>query len=554
MAGLSAADRLEALARAVRAGEGVLPGDVLDRARGVTDRGGRRLRLSPDHTVVALAGSTGSGKSSLVNALAGVEVAEVGVVRPTTGEAVALVRGADGGEGAAQLLDHLGVRRRHVVDARGPVDGGLVLLDLPDHDSVRTAHRLEAERLVGLVDLMVWVTDPQKYADAALHERYLRGLAAHRDVVLVVLNQVDRLAPDEVEACRRDLARLLAADGLDQVPVLATSARTGAGVAELRAVLDGAARRRRAAQDRVVADVVTSARELLDACGEPPVPGRATRATTPALVRALEDLAGVPRVVVAVREARVARARRATGWPPTRWLARLRPDPLRRLHLADAGPAPRDAGTATHQPARTSLPPSGAAERARARTAVRAYADEVTAGAGEPWVLAARAEVERREEVLADRLDRAVATTPLLPDRRPAWWGVVGAVQWVLLAVLVAGLAWLGGLAVLDALRLPAPQPPRWGEVPWPTVAVVGGAGLGLLLALLARLLAAAGGRAAGRRAAARLRSAVDAVARDEVVVPVADVLARLAACHDAARTAAGPRDHRPRRGGTMRG
>lgn len=546
---MTAADRLEALARAVRAGEGVLPEDVLDRARAVTDRAGHRLLLSPDHTVVALAGSTGSGKSSLVNALAGAAVAEVGVVRPTTGEALAVVRGE---ATSAPLLDWLGVRRRHVLD--DVAGDGLVLLDLPDHDSVRVEHRQEAERLVALVDLMVWVTDPQKYADAALHERYLRALAAHRDVVLVVLNQVDRLAPDEVEACRRDLARLLAADGLDQVPVLATSARTGAGVAELRAVLDGAARRRRAAQDRVVADVVTSARELLDACGEPPVPGRATRATTPALVRALEDLAGVPRVVVAVREARVARARRATGWPPTRWLARLRPDPLRRLHLADAGPAPRDVGTATHQPARTSLPPSGAAERARARTAVRAYADEVTAGAGEPWVLAARAEVERREEVLADRLDRAVATTPLLPDRRPAWWGVVGAVQWVLLAVLVAGLAWLGGLAVLDALRLPAPQPPRWGEVPWPTVAVVGGAGLGLLLALLARLLAAAGGRAAGRRAAARLRSAVDAVARDEVVVPVADVLARLAACHDGARTAAGPRDHRPRRGGTMRG
>ena len=50
-------------------------------------------------------------------------------------------------------------------------------------------------RLVGLVDLLVWVLDPQKYADAAVHERYLRPLARHGDVTVVVLNQIDRLPP-----------------------------------------------------------------------------------------------------------------------------------------------------------------------------------------------------------------------------------------------------------------------------------------------------------------------------------------------------------------------
>ena len=104
-----------------------------------------------------------------------------------------------------------------------------MLLDLPDHDSTAVAHRLEVDRLVDLVDLLVWVLDPQKYADAAVHERYLRPLAGHADVMVVVLNQADRLPAHQVDAALADLRRLLAADGLGPVPVLATSAAPPAG-------------------------------------------------------------------------------------------------------------------------------------------------------------------------------------------------------------------------------------------------------------------------------------------------------------------------------------
>ena len=130
-----------------------------------------------------------------------------------------------------------------------------MLLDLPDHDSTAVAHRLEVDRLVGLVDLLVWVLDPQKYADAAVHDRYLRPLAAHAGVLLVVLNQVDRLAPDGARGCLADLRRLLDSEGLASVPVLAVSARTGAGLPELRAELARRVAARRAASDRLVADV-----------------------------------------------------------------------------------------------------------------------------------------------------------------------------------------------------------------------------------------------------------------------------------------------------------
>src|SRR5207302_10804111 len=118
--------------------------------------------------------------------------------------------------------------------------GGLVLLDLPDHDSAASGHREQVERLLRLVDVVVWVLDPEKYADAALHERYLRPLAGHADVMLLVLNQVDRLPGDSADLVLDDLRRLLDEDGLAVgehgeagAVVLAASALTGHGVPDL---------------------------------------------------------------------------------------------------------------------------------------------------------------------------------------------------------------------------------------------------------------------------------------------------------------------------------
>ncbi len=69
--GPSLDSRLAALAEAVELAEGRLPAEAVAAARGVTERAGIRRRLSVEHTVAALAGATGSGKSSLFNAMAG---------------------------------------------------------------------------------------------------------------------------------------------------------------------------------------------------------------------------------------------------------------------------------------------------------------------------------------------------------------------------------------------------------------------------------------------------------------------------------------------------
>ena len=242
-------ERLTALAEAARLGQKRLDDDVVERARAVVAKAGERLGLGVESTVVALAGPTGAGKSRLFNALAGEELAAVGRRRPTT----AVGQAAVWGDGADPLLDWLEIPRRHRLAADG-LDG-LVLLDLPDFDSVETAHRLEVDRIVGLADLVAWVVDPQKYADAALHDRYLRPLASHGEAMAVVLNQADLLSPRNVDALRADVGRLLAEDGVRGAPLLVVSAETGEGLDELRRLFAERVRARDAAVARLAADV-----------------------------------------------------------------------------------------------------------------------------------------------------------------------------------------------------------------------------------------------------------------------------------------------------------
>ncbi len=195
---------------------------------------------------------------------------------------------------------------------------------------------------------------------------------------------------------------------------------------------------------------------------------------------------------------------------------------------------------------RTSLPPAGAAETALAHGAARDWADRATDGLPDPWVLEARSGVGPLDALAAD-LDLAVAGVPLGRPRRPRAWTALGLLQWLLLAVVVAGGLWLAGLAALDALALTSPAPPRWGDVPIPTVGVVGGVVAGLLLAGLGRLLGALSARRQAGRARRALHAAVRDVAATSVVAPVVAVLDRHQQCQDAAHRAAGHTGRRHR-------
>jgi energy-coupling factor transporter ATP-binding protein EcfA2 len=260
--GVGLSERLSALARLVqigsaRVGPEGFNADVLADAEALLARAGERLRLSSHHTIVVLAGGTGSGKSSLFNQLAGAQYSPAGVLRPATREPHACVWGM---EGAGALLDWLGIEpRRRYARSSALEEGeraltGLLLVDLPDHDSV-TSGSAEVSRLIAQADLMVWVLDPQKYADAAVHSRYLVPMAGHSSVIAATLNQADLLTPEQVQDCVSDLRRLLDAEGLHDARVLVTSATSAAGVADLRRALIETVIARQAALRRISADV-----------------------------------------------------------------------------------------------------------------------------------------------------------------------------------------------------------------------------------------------------------------------------------------------------------
>jgi GTPase Era involved in 16S rRNA processing len=513
-------DRIDGLEEAARSARGRLPDPLVDDAVAVAHRAGGRLRLSADHTVVALAGATGSGKSSTFNALTGLDLAATGVRRPTTSWTMACAWGADGAE---DLLDWLGVPKRHQVMRDSMLDvtasdsrlDGLILLDLPDHDSTEVAHHVEVDRLVAMADLLVWVLDPQKYADAAIHDRYLRPLAGHRDIMLVALNHIDEVPPARRASMVEDLRRLLAVDGLGPVPVLTTSARHGEGIPELQRAIADQVSAKKAVKARLMADVASVAERMQAANGDAK-PGDVARSRKAELVDAFADAAGVPTVVRAVEDSTRRRAAQATGWPVTSWLSRFKPDPLRRLHLDLGGSGKELTGLA-----RASVPEATSVQRARVDTAVRTLSDDVGAELSPPWAAAVRRASVSRLPDLNDALDKAVSSTDLGVGRTPAWWRVVRVLQWLLVLVAVAGALWLGALAVMGYLQMPSPTTPRYRGFPLPTLMLLGGVLAGLLLALLSRLVVSVSARAKARTADRRLRAAIADVTEELVVVPV---------------------------------
>jgi energy-coupling factor transporter ATP-binding protein EcfA2 len=518
-------DRIEALGRAVQAARGRLDDRVVDDAEATVGRVGRRLGLTADHTVVAIAGATGSGKSSTFNALAGIELSSVGVRRPTTSWATACVWGRTG---ADELLAYLGIPPRHQIMRDSLLDlgkedqalQGVVLLDLPDHDSTEVSHHLEVDRLIELTDLMVWVLDPQKYADAAVHDRYLAPMATHQDVMLVVLNHIDEVPPERRQAMLDDVRRLIDADGLGHVPVLATSARTGEGIDELRTAVADRVKAKKVTRARLEADLRGAAARLRDATGTSGHP-ELSKQRVAALEDAFADAAGVPTVVEAVEAATRMRGRRATGWPVTSWLSRLRPDPLRRLHL-DLGKG----GSALTGRGRTSVPAPTQVQRARVDAEVRAVADEVSMPLARPWAEAVRRASVTRLPDLNDRLDAALSATELDTERMPVWAGLVRVLQWLLLIAALAGLVWSAVLLADPWFGVQRLDTPDVAGFPVPLVLLLGGVLLGLLLALMCRLLVSATARSRARVADRRLRSAISTVAEELVATPVRAELA----------------------------
>ncbi|VEG30149.1 GTPase [Actinomyces howellii] len=457
-------ERLERMRHALRSCPAEVPAGLSIPAHERLDEVAERLALGVDHTVVALFGGTGSGKSSLFNALTQLQFADVGARRPTTSRAAACSWGDD----ARALLDFLGVsedrriRRESLLDASEQDDlAGLVLLDVPDYDSVTTEHALQVDRLVPLADVLVWVVDPQKYADAALHEGYLRGLGARQEDMLVLVNQVDTLPSGGADRLLADVRALLDADGLQDVRVLPVSAVRGDNLRAVRDILCERVARESNAARTASARMDDIARTLRGTAATRTVstnPDVAAAATT-SLVR----VSGAQAVEDSVRDG----------------LSRALPRALTR-------PEP---------PSRSSV------------AAVRStWLRRTTDGLPEVWLRSVEQAVAV-PEALAAQTAEAVGSVPLPSNRAPvielAWWGG-------LLAVL-ASLAW-AALALTGG-----------GGLVGPIVLLV----LGLVLAVWAASARRARAKREAQHYADQIRARLSSIVTRGLTEPADEVLAR---------------------------
>lgn len=580
---------------AISYGEGRVPETVLLDAAETLERLSQRRELSTEHTVIGFFGATGSGKSTLFNAIAGQNIALSAPTRPTTSTVQAAIWEAEGSE---ELLDWLGIdkrvypqtqalategettegneaggnnkvaggvaapnavtepapglfnRIRRAVGGRGEMrtrTGGLILLDMPDFDSVTTTNRDLAARMMRYVDVLVWVVDPQKYADAVIHRDFMVPLAASGAQALCVLNQADKLAPAEVPAVLASLTRLLQAEGTEAhllAAPIAVSARTGEGVDVLRDLLAQVAAAKSLSLQRTDAQLHATASQLRTyAGGEGTVlAGAYALDAEQKLVKACYASSQAEQVLQAATASYRRTAGQHTGWILTRWMSRLKADPLRRLHLGQqeetkstskaeksAGMLGSDIENAPELVA-SSLPPLSAAQKAGMANAVRQYSKQMAARIDEPWKRSMKEAALSREAELPELLERDMVRIDYGLGRTRAPWVIFNALQWIALLSALVGVGWLtliSGMAYLQIQLPPAPTP-EGSPVPLPTLLLLLGILLGIASAGVGRLLTPMGSRYYARKLRGRLQTGVEKAVQSCVVTPVQQEAKRL--------------------------
>lgn len=203
-----------------------------------------RVRSLDAPLLAVVGGSTGAGKSTLVNALVGHPVTRSGAIRPTTRRPLLIHHPGDAGAFTTQRVLPRLARVHGTVVAPGqtppagePGDGpvedtgslvlladtnipeGLAILDAPDVDSISDDNRALAAQLLSAADLWLFVTTANRYADAVPWQ-LLRNAAGRDITVAVVLDRVQASSAGEIE---EDLRRMLDEEGLRAAPIFAVA-------------------------------------------------------------------------------------------------------------------------------------------------------------------------------------------------------------------------------------------------------------------------------------------------------------------------------------------
>lgn len=251
---------LDLLDLAVASSEGLASQTDRDEAAALATAARNRKDHLSGTVIVAVAGGTGSGKSSLLNALAGSDVVSTSMLRPHTDQALAWIPEND--PVIASMMGTLGIGS--IVEHDD--ESGLAIVDLPDLDSVNRDHRSLVEEFLPLADAVIWVFDPAKYHDPSIHAEFLAKMIEYEPVFVFALNKIDRLDEAEAEAVEAHLGGILRVDGFRSPTVLPVAADPGegepVGIDTMRTVLGEAFVRKRADRLKLVADILRAGRRL----------------------------------------------------------------------------------------------------------------------------------------------------------------------------------------------------------------------------------------------------------------------------------------------------
>lgn len=251
---------LDLLDLAVASSEGLASQTDRDEAAVLAAAARSRRDYLSGTIVVAIAGGTGSGKSSLLNALAGTEVVSTSILRPHTDEPLAWIP-----ENDAAISSMMGTLGIDIIVGHDN-GNGLAIVDLPDLDSVDRDHRSLVEEILPLADAVIWMFDPVKYHDPSIHAEFLTKMTEYEPVFIFALNKIDRLDEAEAEAVEAHLGGILRVDGFRAPKILPVSAapREGEpiGINTLQAELERAFVRKRADRVKLVTDVLRAGRRL----------------------------------------------------------------------------------------------------------------------------------------------------------------------------------------------------------------------------------------------------------------------------------------------------
>jgi energy-coupling factor transporter ATP-binding protein EcfA2 len=178
-----------------------------------------RLDNPEQPLLVVVAGPTGSGKSTMINTLAGFDLSPTGPLRPTTDSPVLLTRAA-----AHEAGMSVGGVECAVVVGSAPILRHMSLVDTPDVDSTSRSHRTVAEALIDHADIVVFVSSALRYADDVPWQVLRRAIARGAGVVPVL----NRIRPGGAAAFV-DFRDRLRAEGIEAEPVRVPEHHIGPG-------------------------------------------------------------------------------------------------------------------------------------------------------------------------------------------------------------------------------------------------------------------------------------------------------------------------------------